>query len=226
MPDLFLVIKESFSLFVAFAVGIYAYTRLSGFYKLIFAQVVWYTLIYIGSYAITTYQDLNGIQRNNQWLYNLYIPTECLLLSLAGIVFFKNKKVSLRILTGYSIFLVTFIWQLSSMNFQGFANYGVVAEATLIVAIFLMILYSRFKDPSFNWRTAPEFWLCIGVATYFACIVPYFSMINVLNRSDMALNVFLFDLIVEVLSNVRYLFTAICFWLASRRHLMFVDTTI
>lgn len=217
MPHALQVLKESFGLFLALGVGIFAVRQLNLFYRLIFAQVVWYVLVYAGSYAITIYQSMSGAELNNQWLYNLYFPVECALLSMAGIIFFQNRQATLRITIAYFIFLTAFLWQLASMDFRGFANYGVVAEAALLVVIYLMILYSKFITSDFHWRSSPEFWLCIGIAMYFACIVPYFSMINLLNRTNGQLNQFLFYLINEVLGNVRYLFTAVSFWLFVRR---------
>jgi hypothetical protein len=212
-----LILIECVVPILAFVVGAYTFSKLNRFYKLIFLQGVFYLITISGAYAVTFYQTENNLPPNNQWFYNLCFPVECAILASAAIVYFSTKKATIRILTGYGLFFAVYLFQISITGISGFANYAVVMEALLMVIVYLVILYECFKDESFDWKTSPEFWLCLGMAVYFGCIVPYFSIINYLWQHNSDLTETLFEIIIHGFGNMRYFLIAISFWLFFRQ---------
>jgi len=206
-------ILESAFLLVAFGVGLYSYKTLNLLYKVIFYQVVIAVMVYVASYAITTYQRSLKIPENNQWLFNVYVLLEAVLLMTAAWIFFRERKLAWLIAVGFLIFLLAFLYQVYDSGFFQFVNYALVTEGILIVVFYLIILYIRFTSPGYIWYRSPEFWLCIGVTIYFAGIVPFYSMLKYLYTHHQKLSGILFHLINDVLGNVRYLCIALSFFL-------------
>ncbi len=219
------VIKESAFLFLAFGIGVYTFKKLDLFYKVIFFQVVMAVAVYLSSYAITLYQRKNGLQLNNQWLFNVYVFLEAILLIVAGLIYFEKRKVRLSIMVCLILFLLVFWYQILTMGSTHFANYALIAEGVILILIYFAILYTQFSVPSFSWRASPEFWLCIGLIVYFGCNVPFMSMIHYMNLHYPKLNELLFHFITDVLGNMRYFFVTISFWLFFRQHTMKVKVS-
>ncbi len=209
--------KESGLFFIALVIGISTLRKFNLFYKLVLLQIFVFAIVYIGGYAITYYQEEHHLIKNNTWIYNLYFPIECALLTGAGLFYFKSKRVNFFAFITYALFSMTLFFQLNKNGINSLANFAVAIEALLLVTIYLFILYDKLKDSNFNWKVSPEFWLCIGIVLYFGCIVPYFSMINYLNATNPQLSFTLFVFINDVLSNIRYLLTAFAFWLFYRQ---------
>jgi hypothetical protein len=211
------VLKESGLFFIAFIVGAFSFKRLNVFYRMVFLQIIVFALVYWLGYLITQFQDENNLPKNNTWIYNLYFPIECALLAYAGSLYFKSKKLTYIITISYCIVLISFAWQVSIQGIHLLANYAVALEALLLVGLYLFILYHKFGDANFTSLRSSEFWLSIGIVLYFSCIVPYFGMMNYLNEVNPELSLTFFTVINEGLSNIRYLFTAVAFWVFYRQ---------
>ena len=210
-------IYESFSLFIALSAGIYAYRYMSSFARTLFFQLLVWIFFYLVSYLITLYQIQSQLVQNNQWIFNIYIILETLLLSIASYRYLQDAGSKYLAFTLYGLFLLVMLAQLSMAGYSGFANYGVAIAGILVTILYTLILYRQFTvDTSSKIRT-PEIWAGIGLVIYFACDVPYFSLFSYLNTYHLKLSSFLFHVITDVLANIRYLLLAVTFWLIGRK---------
>jgi len=212
------VLKESGIYMIALAAGIYARRRLDLFHRLILLQLVVFAPVYIGGYLITSYQAARDLPQNNVWIYNLYFPIECAILITAALQLTTSKRIRTTAWLGYAFFFIIFFWQLAANGgIYSFANFGVAAQAFVLVGLYLAILFQKFRTPQFTVKSFPGFAVCLGIALYFGCIVPYFTMMNYLNAHNPEMSATLFYLINGIMSNVRYLGTALSFILFYRQ---------
>jgi hypothetical protein len=217
------IILESATLIIACIIGMFAFRSLNTFHRIIFLQAIVAFGFYVASYVITEYQRSHNALKNNQWMFNVYILTEAILLLSAGYVYFSSKRTRFLLHGGFALFLVVFGRQVffgdsdMSLSMRQFANQAAMFEGILVVTVYLLILRHCFLQPGFRWRTSPEFWLCLGLTIYFGCNIPYMGMIHSLHAYSSHLNELLFHFITDVLGNVRYLFLSIAFFLLYRR---------
>ncbi len=216
--SLILIAIESTFYFLALLAGIIAFRSLNLFYRLIFLQVCLNVANYSIAYGITVYNRLHGVHgtENNHWLFNSYTLLECTVLVLAGVVRLQNKTTPWFAGGGYLAFLAVFFYQVSDAGFGVFANDAACFEGVLVVTIYLLILYRQFVDAGETKSGRSDTWLCLGMVLYFACIIPYLSMIYYLQRTNQALTMDLYNKIILGFENLRYLFITISFFLCWR----------
>lgn len=218
------IINESFSLALAFGAGIYAYSYMNKFTRILFLQLLSWILLFIFSHILTALQDPNKM--NNQWLFNIEVPLELLLLNIAACYLLKDMLSRYLSLTLYALFLITMVLQLKLSGPGVFINYAVVASGINVTVLYTIILYRKFKSDPSSWKKSPEVIASIGLIIYFACCVPYFSLFNYLNTYDLKLSKKLFHMITDVLANIRYVCLAIAFWLVRKNSLAVNTNTI
>ena len=210
-------INEALALTIALGMGIYAYSYMNKFTRTLFFQLVAWIIIYLFSRGLTIYQSIHNVTMNDQWIFNIQIPLELLLLTMAACYFLKDKLSRYLALTLYILFLIIILLQFKISGPEVFINYGMVASGFSITVLYSMILYRKFKSGSPYWKQSPELWASLGLIIYFACNIPYFSLFTYLNSHHPALSTKLFLFITDVLANIRYIFLAVAFWMV-RKH--------
>lgn len=213
------LINESLCLILALGAGIYTYSYMNKFTRALFFQLVIWILFLITAYILTTYQYKHGYSMNNHWLYNIAMPIELLLLTMAIRYFFNNKLINYLSIILYCIFLGVFFFQLKISGLFVYFNYALAVSGLAVTILYTFILYKKFKSDPLSWKKSPEVIASIGLIIYFACNVPYFSLFNYLNNHYPDLSLKLFHMITDVLANVRYGCLAIAFWLVRKNSL-------
>jgi hypothetical protein len=139
------VIKESLFIFCALSLGIYVYRITGLFFRLMFFQVLLLLITYIASYGITIYQQLNGIQQNNQWLYNLHMPIDTALLVAAAYNNFQDRRGKYLSVLFFIFYISVFCFQINLAGVKKIANYAYVAECFIITMLYAKVLYQNFN---------------------------------------------------------------------------------
>ncbi len=208
---------EILCLSLAVLTGILAFRHMSSFFKILFLQVVVWSLFYAGSHMITLYQQSINQPIDNLWLMNIHLIIETGLL-LAAAWFVLPKAFRTWLLAGAFLFFLAVLGiQIWKQGFDEYLNYGDVAACLAITLIFSILLYTFGQQTRVRLWKSPEKWACLGILMYFACSVPYVSMMNYLQTESPAVNTFLYYLISGVLANIRYLLLALAFWVLYRQ---------
>ena len=207
------IIIESFSFCFAIFMGLRAYAKLRPFHKLILFQLITWFLVYLTSYGITIYQQNNYLPKNNQWLFNLYMFAETLLLAVAAYVQLVSKKRKRILYVFLFLFFIAFVIQLAHDGPGVFANYACAVESIFLTIAFLLVLYEQFQILDHGFIRSPVIITCLAFIVFYGCNAPYFSFFGLLQKSYPYVSLFLFHLIIDVLSNIRYLLLAWVFWL-------------
>lgn len=194
---------------LACIIGLFAFNRLTAFYKIIFFQVIIYLIVLYLTYTVAP--------KNIHLVYNIYVPVEMALLLGSAAMYFKKRSERVILLFGFLLFLLVYVVQIGG-KLTSFANFASVAEGLIMLVIYLTILKIQFSVPGFTAGTSVLFWLCMGSAVYFGGTIPLLSIFNFANKNFLAEHGTLFNAIVDVLANVRYLAVALSFWLCYRTH--------
>ncbi len=211
------IITESAGLLIALITGAYAFRCLTPFCRIVYSQVALAALIYTAARVITTYQMAHAISLNNQWVYNVYILGETTLLLVAATVFLKRSWATVLGLAGLSIALLSFAYHLASSGFGHFANTTQIVSGMIVLTTYILMIRHLTRTPDFEMKTSPEMWLILGICLYFACTVPFLGLIHYLYSRWPETTETLFNFIINVLGNIRYLLAALSFWLLFRQ---------
>lgn len=215
-----IIIKELSSVILSCAMGVYAYRYMNLMHRIIFFQIFSYLAIYIISFAITLRQQYYMLPLNNQWIYNVSMPIEAGLLTWAGYEYFKSFKESFLLWIGYAVFLLLFVSEIIIKGPLIFSNHGYIAESMLLLVIYLIILYTQFREENTSLKRLPDLWIALGIIIYFGGIVPYLSLIHYLDLHHPIVSNYLYSIITVGLANLRYIFVAIGFWMIRRNALI------
>jgi hypothetical protein len=206
------MMTESVCLIFAFIMGILSYSRMNIFFRTLFYQLTLWLLFYLSTYVLITYQKQHGINPNDLLLINLSVFLEGTLLIVSGYLRLSAGWYRYATIAVYILYASVFLFEALTKGLWTFENYSFILLCIIITILFSKILF----DNSGKIFSNPFFWSCLGLVLYFACLVPYMSMVNYLNINYPDLSEFLFHVITDVLANVRYLFLAICFWIIYR----------
>ncbi len=202
---------EASSLALALVAGIFAYPYITKFMRILFCQLVVWILFYFSGYGITYYQKMNHIAQNNIWLYNIAVPIEFLILTIAASTVFKHKLTRNVVLSSYIFFLVSLYLQTYFSKTDSFINYAMASGSIIMTTVFVWIIYIKFTSALPFREYKPEVFACLGLIIYFACNVPYICLMPYLNESSPEQSKSLFNNIIDNLANFRYLLLAIAF---------------
>ncbi len=221
---MFQILLEAFTFCLAIFIGFRSYAKLTLFHRLILFQLMVYFSVYILSYCITLYQVTHHLTKNNQWLFNLYLFFEAMILAAAASIQLVSKGLKQFVYILVGLFFVVFVRQLKYNGFQVFANFACAAECMVLTVAFLLVLYEEFQRLDRGYLRSPVVFTSLAIVIFYGCNAPYFSFFNYLQKSHPKASEFLFHLIVDVLSNIRYLLLAISFWLIHKnQNLKFQD---
>ncbi|TSJ45382.1 hypothetical protein [Fluviicola chungangensis] len=214
--DMLTLFTEISCISLALFFGILAFRKMDRFFRVLLLQVMVWSLFYACSHVITSYQHAHHLPINNQWLMNIHMLIETgILLAAAWCVLPKMLRTPL-VIGAFSLFLLVFGVQGSGQGFGTYLNYADVTACIGITLVFSVVLYNFGQTTSTAFWKSPEKWACLGILLYFACSVPYVSMMNYLERTNPAINTFLYYLISGVLANVRYFLLALACWMIYR----------
>lgn len=214
--DMLTLLTEISCISLAIFFGILAFRKLDRFFQILLLQVVIWSLFYALSHGVTIYQQEHHLPIDNQWLMNIHLIVETgLLLTAAWFVLPEMLRTVLTI-GAFSLFLFAFGIQVRSQGFGTYLNYADVAACIGITLVFSMVLYTFGQRNGSPFWTSPEKWACLGILLYFACSVPYVSMMHYLETNNPEVNTFLYYLISGVLANTRYLLLALACWMIYR----------
>jgi hypothetical protein len=219
-----ILIKEILIIAITSALGIAAYKWMNGFCRLLFAQLITSDLIYILSYAVTTYQKSEGLQEDNQWVFNLNILIETSLLLMAASKWQGSRNFKQIALYAFLFFIAAFTILTFRSGFLIFNSYAYALESLVIIFIYLLILKQSYYDFSESHERKYERWICIGLILFFGCSLPYFSLFNFFNIYYPNLSKSLY-FITEVLANLRYLMLGVGFWLIRKDSIKFARSS-
>lgn len=214
--DMLTLFTEISCLFLALFGGVVVFRRLDRFFRILLLQVFVWSLFYLISHLVTKYQQAHLLPMDNQWLMNIHMILETgLLLAAAWFVLPKMLRTGLTI-GAFSLFLIVFMIQVGSQGFRIYLNYADVTACIGITVVFSIVLNVFGQRTNTPFWVSPEKWACLGILLYFACSVPYVSMMGYLERNNPKVNTFLYYLISGVLANVRYLLLALAYWMSYR----------
>jgi hypothetical protein len=219
------IINETASLLFALILGLRAYTYFSKFYYIVFYQLVTWILFYLLSYAVTYYQSTHGLKQNNLWVINLGFFVEITLLILSIRVYFDNKVLNFLLGISWGVFFTSFLIETSHQSIHVFANKTYIIGGFLIISLFSYMLYKIFSSENSNPFYNSKLWVCAGLVLFYACNIPYLSVINYLNINYPNLSSLLFKFITDILANLRYLFLGVSFWLLRHSALKLTQNT-
>jgi hypothetical protein len=214
--DMLTLFTEISCISLAVFFGILAFWKLDRFFQVLLLQVVVWSAFYTFSHVITSYQKVHQLPIDNQWLMNVHLIIETgLLLTAAWFVLPKMLRTVLPI-GAFSFFLIVFGIQVGNQGFEDYLNYADVAECIVITLVFSIVLFTFGQRGNVSFWASPEKWACLGILLYFACSVPYVSMMGYLERKNPEINTFLYYLISGVLANIRYFLLALAYWMIYR----------
>lgn len=144
----------------------------------------------------------------NVWLYNCYLLMDCTIMLYAGFLLMGKRNAG-HILCGYGFFLSCWVFEILKRPLNTFFTYTFIINAILLTAVYLIVLYKTAMAHKGPIGTLPEFWLSLGIMIYYACNLPYFSVITSLYEkcSRQAGNPLFFSLITS--NNIRYIFITV-----------------
>jgi hypothetical membrane protein len=209
------VFKETCIPVLALLSGLYSFKYLDRFLKILLLQLGIYLAVVMAAYFITP-----GTQTNpNQWLYNVYIFLETVLLLTAAFFLTQNKEKRAGIIFLFTVFLVVFLTHITLKSITFFSSYAFIAEGITVLIVYGYIVYRETFVNGNSLSDSPVLWASLGLLIFFICNVPYFSLFDFLNKNYPHAAKLLFQIITDVLANVRYLLLAISFWLVRRQYL-------
>ncbi len=209
---------ESFGHLIALLAGGVAFTRMQGFHKLLYLQIVLYAVSYVASYQVIYYQKAHHMTMNNLWVLNIYsvVETFCLLIALYVKLSQKREKQMLSLLVLPYLVLLVYDW--SSHSIYSFYTLSFYAECVLFILAYSYLLYSNVHRHPLEWKSQPETWMVIGLLLYYAGTAPYMALFNALNSSHSKLLFVLHLIINDLLCNARYLLLALGYWLLYKQN--------
>lgn len=209
--------KEALFLFVAFALGAAKYEKLTPFFRLLFVQAILAVICYLSARYVLNVQRLvlPPAYRSNQFVFNIYIFLEALILIWAGLKQLNVERWKLAIWP-FAIFLICYFIQISSGSFLVFYNYAAAIEGVILFVIYMRIAAKGIMGKTPGKSIQAEVYASLGIILFFSVYVPYIGMIHYLYENHPISNLILYAYIIEFLNVLRYLFLAIGFWLAGR----------
>lgn len=210
-------LSQIISFFFAFVVGSLAYKSMNRPFRIIYLQVSVWLVFYCLMHGLIFEQQWQGYAPDNRWLMNIHLLLETTLLVSAAAGFMEKKRRRIWALTGWLIFILVFVLQVIVDGFFMYLNYADAVECIVVTILYSLLLYDFSGKFRGAWWRSAEIILCLGLLVYFACSVPYIAMMRYLQENYPFVSHFLFDFINNVLACLRYLFTAVAFWLVRRK---------
>ena len=209
------VLVNSLTPILVVIIGILTFSRLSPFYRILFFQTAIFLIFDL--YASTF--------PNNALVYNVSMLIEIGLLLLASYLYFKTFVSKWTAITGYSVFLLIWCFDMYHYNKNQLADHAYISGGIFITATYIRILFYHYTNKNDNYLTPPLLLSCLGIFIFFAGIVPYLSMMHYLQSKDEDLNTIVFQYMMVYPAIIRYFLLAVAFLLLRRSRPLTLDTT-
>lgn len=187
--------------------GWITWRRLDKFFRILVLQVSLWSLVYTVGHLITLNQQHHNQPIDNQWLMNIHMIFETGLLLLAARFVNRETKNGLLIQLGTLAFVIVYAIQVIYNGFQNYLHYADLTECVVITLVYTPILFTA----PIGKKGRPLRIVCVALLLYFACSIPYVSLMNYLQVHSPKLNSMLYHVISDVLANLRYLLIALAF---------------
>jgi hypothetical protein len=161
--------------------------------------------------VVTYWQQLHFLPLNNQFVFNWHILIETTLLASGAWVFLKHEQTRYIVLVLYPLFFLFWGFDYFAKGTNYFTHADLVSCCCLS-GLYALIIYKAVQSETPWWKNA-ELFASSGIFLYFVTSIPYISAFDALQKNFPDLHEFLFYLISDILSNLRYLLLAIGFWL-------------
>ena len=201
---IYVLIGEIFAIII----GVVYWRYLSRPYRMVLALAMLGLICEVTGFSINRFLHVG-----NAWLFNLYMPFEPALLSVASMHFINEKKY--KKVVGFFILLNFFIW-LSSILLHSiyvFANFAMICGCFLLVVVYIFVLFKNVLFESKVVVKDPLFWLCLSTILYFGCDIPYMGMYHYWMPFKLRIHL---SNINQVLNFFRYPLVAVSFLLTAQ----------
>jgi hypothetical protein len=198
---------EIITTLLAFGMGAMLFRRLGRVSRIILMQVVLCLVMEVIAVSL----------KENNWVYNLFMPVETALLLVAAAYCFREKE-RRWVLLLYPVFAAVFA--IDMVYFPGFwkiATHAAVVQGFVLGLVYTIIIYRRLTDRGETIADKPVVISGIGMLLYFACIVPFLCVMGYLFDKDPELCDRIFVFVIIPMSLLRYLFIAIAFFVEGRK---------
>jgi hypothetical protein len=170
--------------------------------KFIAAQALFSVLTDISAYSCVKYFKIS-----NEFIYNIYMLGEFILLSSA--LYFSIVQSFIRKILIKSLFILPAVTLLSYLFVSFYnLNYLILALSFIFLSVF-NLLYLIVPDIRREDKPDPMFWVVIGHVIYFLGVTPYFAGREIMLSRSPDLADELFSYINNVLAICRYAFIAL-----------------
>lgn len=180
-----------------------------------------YKVILLLTFCAMITEALGQIQNhyhteNNTIFYNIYLLVESELLLFVGSML-ADRKYVWGIVKGLLVVFPVYWGYLFITEEEGrFFNWYFVSYSIVAVLLFTYVLLFKVLFGHDKLYKSHLFYLCVGIAFYSVTIIPLFSMMSYLFEDDLRIAKWLYQ--INNLSNLlRYLLTAIAFWLCAKQ---------
>lgn len=204
-------IAEIISLSALFVTGILAYRHMDRFFRLVYIQGLVWIIFYLALFLLGLFPGSESSFVNNQWLVNIHMLLECLLLMAAAREQLSKRWQLCTMAILLFLFLLTALLQGLAKGFGHYLNYADVAGCLAITIIYSMVLY-QVMHQALSYKRSSTVLLCGGLLLYFAGSVPYIALLHYIQDRNPYYNALLFDLISNSLAFFRYTLTALAFF--------------
>lgn len=212
------IVRDLAFVAVAFTLGILLYKRLSSFHRIHLYQIGLYLLNYAAARVVTTMQSAQGLNTNNQWVFNIYILGEIGLILWAASRYYQTHAINRGILMGFVIFAISFVLQLFFTGFMVFANYAFSVGGVVIVLVYIPIVLRSIQAKGTKTVVSSTFYISLSMLLFYACTAPYIGLIHYIQAKSPDLNFTLYTFTTEILSTVRYVLVAAGFWFCYKQY--------
>ncbi|MES2132211.1 MAG: hypothetical protein V4506_07655 [Bacteroidota bacterium] len=190
-------------MFIAILIGMLVYKKLPVFYRILFFQVLIFTVVDI--YGTT-------IPINNVLVYNISMIIEINLFFLAAYTYFNSIASKRMMFIFCSLFISLFLFDICYSGMHQLAKHAYIAGGILITGTYITILYYHFIKRDDKYNTLSLVLVSVGSIIYFAGMVPYLSIMDYFQKKDPIFNKVLFQYLMVIPGSIRYLCIAMAFF--------------
>lgn len=156
----------------------------------------------------------------NTLVYNMFMPIEVALLVYAAFVLVGNNLNRWVFLAAYALFLLVFLWELAPGIF---AYRSAMLEGLILTAIYILVLYNVLQKRIEKENALAAGLASLGMVLYFACTIPYLSILYYFQKTNPLVNKELFRYIIVFLALLRYFLIAASFLVAFNKRPLVVN---
>ncbi len=208
MPDIKKLIIDLSTTLLAAGIGLVLYRNLRSFHRLVLWQVLLYLVTDIFAITVPVY---------NVMAFNVLIIMETALLTWAGALVLKTDIRPRWFVFAWLLFFAVYVYD--HLFTGGFYYHAAITQGLLLTVVYLLVLWKGLHLRVTDYNKWSVNLLALGMVLYYACSVPYLSLMFKVQRVDPVLNRTLFQYIIVLLASLRYLLIAIAFVFAGQGRL-------